>query len=246
MDAMVPTRSLAAVALAAALLAPGAMPAAAEVAAGCEVTDATLTWGFKESFRAYIDGAIANGEWTTADGATYATPDFGWSGGTGRYDPETGTGFIGFTGSVRFTGHGGILDTTIADPGIRFDGASAVLLLDVSGVTMEGDPTDVTGVEFVSLPVLHVAGDDAVRTVDAATTLTEDGATAFPNYAPGEAFDPLTLSMNVGKQCPTAPREVDTPGERPSGWPVVAALVAVLVIAAALAAVFVLTRRRRA
>ena len=50
--------------------------------------DATLTWGFKESFRAYIDGDIANGEWTTSGGATYETPEFSWSDGTGPLRPR--------------------------------------------------------------------------------------------------------------------------------------------------------------
>ena len=86
---------------------------------GCVVTDATLTWGFKESFRAYIDGDIANGEWTTSGGATYETPEFTWSDGQGHYDPETGDGYVDFAGSVRFTGHDGLLDTTIADPSLN-------------------------------------------------------------------------------------------------------------------------------
>src|SRR5690606_24359517 len=58
--------------------------AAAEVV-GCEVVGAALGWGFKEEFRAYVDGSIANGEWTTADGATYETPSFQWANGAGGY-----------------------------------------------------------------------------------------------------------------------------------------------------------------
>ena len=98
------TRSRAlAVATAAGILALlGAGPAAASEsqAPGCDIRDATLTWGFKESFRAYIDGDIANGEWTTSDGATYETPEFSWSGGTGRYNSDTGSGSVQFTGSA--------------------------------------------------------------------------------------------------------------------------------------------------
>ncbi|MEO8529161.1 MAG: HtaA domain-containing protein, partial [Pseudolysinimonas sp.] len=54
-------------------LAPAATSLAAEsLVQGCVVSTAQLSWGFKESFRAYIDSTIANGEWTEADGATYA------------------------------------------------------------------------------------------------------------------------------------------------------------------------------
>jgi hypothetical protein len=238
MDAMAPSRIAIAVALAAAsFVVMGAAPASAE--SGCEVTDATLTWGFKESFRAYIDGDIANGEWTTAGGASYATPSFGWSGGTGSYDPATGTGSVEFTGSVRFTGHDGLLDTSIADPVIRFDGGSGVLLLDVSGPTMDGTPTDLEGVEFVALPTVEVAGGGAVRTVDAATQLTADGATAFPNYAAGEAFDPISLRLPVGAQCPPE-RDAD----RSAGLALLIGGGIVLLLVAAVLVVVIVRRRR--
>jgi hypothetical protein len=242
---MARSRTLAAVALAAALLGVGAPSASASVP-GCLVDGATLTWGFKESFRAYIDGDIANGEWTTADGATYETPEFTWHDGSGVYDPQDGTGLIRFPGSVRFTGHDGLLDTTIANPQIRLDGGSAMLLLDVAGITMDGDPTDLTAVEFVALPVAHVVGDDAVRTVDAATELTGDGAIAFPNYAAGEAFDPVELSLPVGKLCPTsvsAPGGDDTAAD--DSQTVVFSILGGGIVVAAAAAVVVATRRRR-
>ena len=86
------------------------------------MTDASLTWGFKETFRSYISGTIANGEWTVADGATYETPDFGWADGVGSFDPSTGEGTISFDGSIRFTGHGGVLDTTVSNPQLRLLG----------------------------------------------------------------------------------------------------------------------------
>src|SRR3546814_3461048 len=67
--------------------APGASAVgrAASPATACDVVGGELSWGFKESFRAYISGSIAAGEWTTSGGATYETPSFGWSGaGIGR------------------------------------------------------------------------------------------------------------------------------------------------------------------
>src|SRR5690606_24888645 len=119
---------------------------------GCSIDGATLSWGFKEAFRSYISGTIANGEWTTDGNASYATPEFSWSAGEGVYDSETGEGLLGFTGSIEFTGHGGLLDTTVSNPQLRFDGADrAVLLLDVSGTTQAGDQVAQRGVEFVGL-----------------------------------------------------------------------------------------------
>ena len=59
---------------AAAVLMPGvahAQAGSSSQAPGCDVVSASLEWGFKESFRGYIDGSIANGEWTVAEGAAY-------------------------------------------------------------------------------------------------------------------------------------------------------------------------------
>ena len=170
---------------------------------GCDVRDATLSWGFKESFRAYIDGDIANGEWTTSRGATYETPEFTWSNGQGHYDPETGYGFVNFLGTVRFTGHDGLLDTTIADPDAAASRATGrVLLLDVSGPSMEGEQVDAQDVSFVELPGLDVLGEGARVTLEGDTVLTDDGEAAFPDYQAGTAFDPITVALELDKCSP--------------------------------------------
>lgn len=203
------------------VLPAGAATAASAQAPGCEVVSAELTWGFKESFRAYIDGSIANGEWTVADGASYDTPDFGFPAESGRVDPRQPNGSIAFAGSVRFTGHGGILDTTVANPVVvvRPDG-SGLLLLDVTGPTMEGDEVSVVEAEFLDIDLTgqNLTAIDGVITIDAApTTLTADGAVAFPNYKAGSAFDPITVVADVGDCDLTGqPIGTDTTGGEPA------------------------------
>ncbi|MCO7256605.1 HtaA domain-containing protein, partial [Dickeya oryzae] len=89
--------------------------------------------------------------WEVADGAVYESPLFLFP-GAGRLDPRAPNGQIGFVGSVRFTGHDGLLDTTIANPVLVFRGEEpALLLLDVSGPTMEGDEVSVTESPFVEV-----------------------------------------------------------------------------------------------
>ena len=218
------------------------LPAAAPIE--CEITDATLTWGFKESFRAYVDGDIANGEWTTADGASYETPEFTWSGGTGTYTPIYDDVTITFAGSVHFTGHDGLLDTTIADPTVELHGGTGTLTLDVAGPTMDGTPVDVQDVSFVTLDAGAVSGDDAERTVEAETALTSDGSEAFPNYAAGEAFDPVSITMTVGKECPLTPPDDVSDDGNPALMGPLAGGIALVIVAGA--GVFFATRRRRA
>jgi len=238
--------------LASGLLLAVPVGAASAQAPACQVESGALSWGFKESFRAYIDGSIANGEWTVADGATYETPSFGFPAETGSVDPRDPNGSIAFAGSVRFTGHGDILDTTVANPVlvVRPDG-TGILLLDVSGPTMEGDEVTVTEAEFldVDLTGQNLTPVDGVITIDAApTTLTDDGAVAFPNYEAGSEFDPLTVTLDVG-DCDLTGQPIgtdaidDSTGAAPP-WlvPVIAALV---LIAAAVTLVVAVTRRRR-
>jgi hypothetical protein len=188
-----------ALALAAALVVSGA-PAAET----CAVDDATLTWGFKESFRSYISGTIANGEWTVADGASYETPYFGWTGGAGELDAGRGT--IQFTGSITFTGHDGILDTTVANPQLVFDGSdTAMLLLDVSGTTQEGVPVDERAVEFATIDLEGAVGGDDVVLTDSPLVLTGGGATAFGTYEAGEQLDPIRAVLPGAAECDLLP-----------------------------------------
>lgn len=229
----------------------GVAPAAhaeAPTPADCPVEGARLDWGFKESFRAYIDGTIANGEWTVSDGASYDTPTFTWHDGTGAVGQNHLRGEISFVGTVRFTGHGSILDTTVANPVIRFDRPGrAMLLLDVSGDTMSGDPYSQTAVPFVELDltdigVLSRSGDQII--VDAApATLTAEGSAAFPNYEAGSEFDAVDLTFTVGTDC-----EIElTDGVIGDATPfvVVAAALVGALVAAVTVLVVVRVRRRR-
>ena len=118
-----------------------AAPVAAETPAGaCAVEGGTFTWGVKESFRSYISGSIANGEWQVSDGLAYEVPNFVWSGATGEIDPSTGAGSVSFGGTVHFTGHDGVLDLTLANPTIEFEEDGTVaLLLDTKSNDAQGN-----------------------------------------------------------------------------------------------------------
>lgn len=228
---------------------------------GCAVDDASLTWGFKESFRAYIDGAIAHGEWTVSDGAAYETPEFGWADGAGAYEPATHTGLVGFTGTIRFTGHDGLLDTTIANPQLRFvDKNTAYLLLDITGVTMEDamagktdTPVVAAAVPFVKLDLaggdLEVTEDGTITATGIPSQITSEGYTAFPNYEAGTAFDPVSFTIPVTR-CAALTKTgdtveaIDNTGDTTDLSWLIWVAVAIL-IAGAIVVTIVLVRRRR-
>jgi hypothetical protein len=243
-------RLLAAVVVAAAglgMLGPAGAAAAAPamIEPGCTVHDATLFWGFKESFRAYISSDIANGEWTTSRGATYETPEFMWSNGEGRYDPETGDAFVQFLGTVRFTGHDGLLDTTIADPAVSISSEGSFLVLDVSGPSMEGEQIDAQDVEFVELTGVEMSGEGARITLVGDSVLTDAGEVAFPDYAAGTDFDPLKTALKLDN-CSVIPFTSEEPPAPP--LPVIVGAIAgpLLLVAGIVTAIVLATRRRRA
>lgn len=208
--------------LAAALALGGAAPAGASIPAtaatgDCSVAGGSLTWGFKESFRSYVSGTIARGSWQPSGGATYETPLFSWPAAAGSVDPATGHGTVSFEGAVTFTGHDGLLETTIADPTLVLDEGGVRLLLDVTGVTMEdamaggGQPETVEQVPFVVLDVaaapVEVDGT-GLRATDAPSAITDEGFGTFPNYEPGTPFDAVSFAVDLS--CATEPTPAPT------------------------------------
>jgi|GEM_PF-1282605 len=172
----------------------------------CDVTDAVISWGVKESLRSYISGTIANGEWAVSDGATYETPNFGWTTGAGQLDAGEGT--IAFEGSLRFMGHDGILDTTLSGLEIVFDASTtATLVFDVSGTTQEGLPVNAQNVDFATIDVSDIVVENgSALLADAPVTLTEAGSEAFGTYPPDAEFDPITVSFSATPECMPEPR----------------------------------------
>lgn len=203
--------SLAVVVAALALIGPAAPAATASSvtasdAGACEVVAGELSWGFKESFRAYISGSIAHGEWTTFDGASYETPKFSWTGATGSFDADTSSGGVSLTGGIRFTGHDGLLDTTVSNPTLLLaaDG-TARLLVDLTSVSMEDALAGAadSAQTFSQLPLVSLdlaasplqVTDEGVSATDVPTAITQEGFEAFGSYEPGTAFDPVTFAL---------------------------------------------------
>ena len=173
----------------------------------CQVQESEVTWGFKESFRSYISGAIALGQWTTSGDVDYTTPVFIFSGGEGAIAPDRRSGSVAFEGELLFEGHGGILRTSLADPTLTLQGPrQATLVFDVTGDTMDMVSVSTDDVEFVTLE--WSAGDESLDiatgewvVTGAKARLTTSGSNAFGTYPSGEEFDPLDLRLVVASSC---------------------------------------------
>lgn len=181
-------------------------PAMASAPDRCVAESGAFTWGFKESFRAYISGSIANGEWSTDGDINYATPAFFSDALGGSVALDSLAGEVAVDGSLRFTGHEGILDTTISDLRFVLESAERLsVVVDVRGTTQDFVPIDSVDVPFLSgdLNAAEWSDDgDGTVTIDGIPlVLTPEGAEAFGTYPAGEAFDPLTLELSTSPDC---------------------------------------------
>ena len=192
-------------ALAAGIVAASALAPQALTEQECAVGDAVITWGFKESFRSYISGSIAQGEWLVEGDVTYATPHFHFEQGTGSISPDRSQGHIRYDGSFTFTGHAGILETQLSNPLLSFTSDStATLFLDVLGDTMDELSVARDGVAFATVSWADESVNPEPGTwsiSDAAVVLTEEGSSAFGTYPAGEDLDPLDISLTVTPGC---------------------------------------------
>lgn len=160
------------------------------------IKSANLGWGVRDSFRNYVRGGIANGSWEL-DGTSYSSDAFNWSNGTGTF--KNGKGSISFSGSVRFTGHHGILDTTIANPRLEINGNSGTLYATMNSNDPSGKATNYGEVALLKVDLSGLQSSaDAVSVNGAATTLTAEGAKAFAGfYDAGKDMAPLSFSATI-------------------------------------------------
>lgn len=160
------------------------------------IKSANLGWGVRDSFRNYVRGGIANGSWEL-NGTSYSSDAFNWSNGTGTF--KNGKGSISFSGSVRFTGHHGILDTTIANPRLEINGNSGTLYATMTSNDPSGKATNYGEVALLKVDLSGLQSSaDAVSVNGAATTLTAEGAKAFAGfYEEGKDMAPLSFSAAI-------------------------------------------------
>src|ERR1700722_13727149 len=152
-----------------------------------------LTWAVKASFLAYVNrmrGRITLVKPAYPAAAGFAFPhapaaDRAEGGGAapGAGERAVPVGELGFTGGVAFSAHGGMLDVTLAEPVIVFDGQGA--LLTVAGLARPGGGTRAVIATLADGPSAPTG-----ETTAFVPLLTEDGSVLFGGvYPPGEAMD---------------------------------------------------------
>ncbi|MFI1012527.1 HtaA domain-containing protein [Streptomyces sp. NPDC020965] len=164
--------------------------------------NAAVDWGVRRTFREYVTGSIAQGQWTLSGGAQDGGALFRFPQGKGTYDAKTQTLNASFAGSVRFTGEH--LDLTLGRVTTRVAAGLGTLSADVTaaGRTEKAVPL----VTFVAKDFTPKNGLAALT--EAPATLTAGGAKAFGSmYKAGTVMDPVSLAVAVDKaaQLPALP-----------------------------------------
>lgn len=244
-------------------------PSAVPTPTRTEFANGALDWGVRRTFRDYVTGTIAKGDWQLAGGAADGGAFFRWTPAKGSYDPATGELAAAFTGTVRFRGlqagdaYG--LDLSLTNPGVRVTGGQGTLIADVSGRTVSGTAQQLPSVAVGSFDAAGLNVDGGLlKAVELPLTLTEDGAKAFGGlYPAGTAMDPLSFAVALDPAAAlpplpdlgSAPSAQPTPSPSAAAVPVAAASgpdaspwpwIAVGGVAAAAAAGLLVRHRRRA
>ncbi|MFE0171744.1 HtaA domain-containing protein [Streptomyces sp. NPDC059002] len=172
------------------------------------IEDAAVDWGVRRTFREYVTGSIAKGEWKLSAGAQDGGALFRFPQGEGTYDEKKGTLDADFAGTVRFTGAHG-LDLALSDVAVEVKDGKGTLSADVES---KGDK----GVSLKKAPLVTFAAadkdlkpkDGLVALTEVPSKLTADGAKAFGGmYKAGSDMDPLSLAvaLDAGAELPALP-----------------------------------------
>jgi hypothetical protein len=143
-----------------------------------------ILWPIKTSLTAYIESLDDGQVEVTAPAARY--PEGFWFPLRDAEATTEPSDSMEFGGSVRLTGHWGMLDVEFRDPRLDFDDAGAVLL-----VRERGGKQD----RFVAIARLTRQPETAATTADFSAALTGEGAFLLGGqYPAGTALSPLRLT----------------------------------------------------
>ena len=174
------------------------------------IENGAVDWGVRRTFREYVTGSIAKGEWKLTDGAEDGGALFRFPEGSGTYDEKKQTLDATFAGAVRFAGEQG-LDLKLGALRAKVtDDGKGTLYADVTGA---GGTGGTAGTEK-KVPLVTFAAegfkpkDGLAQLTEAPTKLTADGAKAFGGmYKAGTEMDPVSLSvaLTAGAELPALP-----------------------------------------
>ena len=168
------------------------------------VTSGDMNWGLRTSFTTYIRG-IAHGNWDLSGGVNWSGGQFHFPVASGMYNSTTRKGTINYSGTIHFTGHGGVLDMTVGNPTLVINGRSAQLYLSLTSSDMSGKRMNHGRVHFANVDLSGISVNGGKLNLNGSTVvLTAAGSKAFAGfYQPGEKLDAMSVNAKLapGSMC---------------------------------------------
>ncbi|MGK2931324.1 MAG: HtaA domain-containing protein [Solirubrobacterales bacterium] len=173
---------------------------------------ATFGWGFKSSFRSYIN-FVAGGSLHALDGATRESPSptagFTFSVADGSFsdngndDPADDKAIISGTGTALFCGTGHGFRVALSNPTVVIDGDNSRLVVDIdtnlSGVWTPSQRIDLADLDLDAAQATYNKSGAEITWNSIPTALSTEAAGLIPGYAAGVSLDPITVGVNVAE-----------------------------------------------
>ncbi|MFJ7417805.1 HtaA domain-containing protein [Streptomyces uncialis] len=176
------------------------------------IEDAAVDWGVRRTFREYVGGSIANGEWKLTDGAQDGGALFRFPEGKGTYEKKALDAT--FTGTLRFSGDQG-LDLTFSRVAVTTKGAKGTLFADVKNSAFHDAKVPLVTFDTAGLKT----SGGLVTLTEAPAELTAQGSKAFGGmYKAGTQMDPVSLAvaLDAKAELPALPDLGSDPSPSPA------------------------------
>ena len=149
-----------------------------------------MSWEFKQSFKRYILGPIASGD--------FSGGSFSATGGSINVEAG-GIGQVNFQGAINASGHEGTLALQISNPTVQITGPNSGVLYGT--FTNDGDANYIA-IANLGFSSVAVSGSTLTATGSYAT-LTGAAAAGFGGfYGAGTDLDPVSFSVSLGGEVP--------------------------------------------
>ncbi|MES6644613.1 HtaA domain-containing protein [Cutibacterium acnes] len=161
---------------------------------------------------------MMHGSWSTSSGASWNGKAFSFPVSKGSLSSTAQKADVKYSGSVHFTGVGGRMDLTLADPEIVVNNGDDHVIMSVKSKTMVGQSVDYGRITFVDMTGSITQGqNDAAQVVGTNVKLNSQAVDAFAGfYQAGKPMDDIDSSLKLG---PQSSRPEPTVAPKPSVKP---------------------------
>lgn len=145
---------------------------------------------------------MMHGSWSTSSGASWNGKAFSFPVSKGSLSSTAQKADVKYSGSVHFTGVGGRMDLTLADPEIVVNNGDDHVIMSVKSKTMVGQSVDYGRITFVDMTGSITQGqNDAAQVVGTNVKLNSQAVDAFAGfYQAGKPMDDIDSSLKLGSQ----------------------------------------------